>query len=346
MGPDCGTAIINGAPLAFANEIRRGEIGVVAASGTGLQEVTCLIHNLGEGISQGIGTGGRDVKDVVGGITMLAAFEALENDPQTKVIVLISKPPGEKVAQKILQRVSGSAKPVVINFIGSDDTEHVGAVYEKANTLKEAAEKAVSLLRYGQVQGISDPGAELKNIARCEKGKLNRGQKYLRGLFSGGTLAYESMVMLRRSFGDIYSNIPLNPDYRLKDSYQSEKHTIIDLGEDEFTQGKPHPMIDPSLRNRSIVKESQDPETAVILLDIVLGYGANPDPAGQALAAILEGKEEAAQEGRHIIFVASVCGTDADTQNRAEQVKKLADEGVLVFPSNADAVMFIEELLS
>ena len=188
--------------------------------------------------------------------------------------------------------------------------------------------------------------AEFIEIARSAKKKLNREQKYLRGLFSGGTLAYESMVILGRSFGDIYSNIALNPDYLLRDSHQSEKHTIIDLGEDEFTQGKPHPMIDPSLRNQFIIKESRDPETAVILLDIVLGYGANPDPAGRALEAILEGKKEAAKEERHIIFVASVCGTDADIQNREEQVKKLEDEGVLVFPSNADAVMFVKELLS
>lgn len=346
MGPDCGTAIINGIPIAFANAVRRGNIGIVAAAGTGLQEVSSLIHNLGEGISQGIGTGGRDVKDAVGGITMLLALEALMHDPETKVIVVVSKPPGREVAARVRQLAARSEKPVVLNFIGegTSPADSPGCVF--AGTLKEAAEKAVSLLRYGQVRGIGEAGPEFKDLAGSEKAKLKAGQKYLRGLFSGGTLAYEFMAIYSQNLDGIYSNIPLDSRFLLKNSYESEKHTIIDLGEDEFTQGRPHPMIDPTLRNRFIVKESNNPETAVILLDVVLGYGSHADPAGRALEAIRQARSEAGTEGRHVVFVASVCGTDLDPQNRAEQVAKLESEGVLVFPSNADAAMFVRELLS
>jgi FdrA protein len=119
MGPDCGTAIINGMPLGFANVVRRGAIGVVAASGTGLQEVTCCIDQLGAGISQALGTGGHDLHESIGGISMLYGLDALSADPDTRVIVLISKPPAPAVAEKILARARAAGKPVVVNFLGA-----------------------------------------------------------------------------------------------------------------------------------------------------------------------------------------------------------------------------------
>ncbi len=346
MGPDCGTAIINGIPLAFANEVKQGKIGVVAAAGTGLQEVSSLISNLGEGISQGIGTGGRDVKAAVGGITMLQGLEALLKDSNTEVVVIVSKPPDSEVTEKVLAAAAESKKPVVVNFLGGDLEQVRKAGCEPAGTLKEAAQKAVNLSRKKDAgSGDSVLKADEK-LAGGEKKKYKENQKYLRALYSGGTLAYETLILLQGTISDIYTNLSYEGAEKIDDVYKSRANTVIDFGEDEFTQGRLHPMIDPSLRNSRIIEESKDPETAVIMLDLVLGHNAHPDPAGSALEAIREAKEIAQKDGRHLSFVTTVCGTDEDIQNRGEQVAKLEKEGVLVFPSNADAAVFAAELLS
>jgi len=345
MGPDCGTAIINGVPLAFANEVNSGKIGIVAAAGTGLQEVSTLISNLGEGISQGIGTGGRDVKAAVGGITVIQGIEALLNDKETEIIVIVSKPPDPEVTEKVLAAAAKSNKPVVVNFLGGNLEQVRKAGCEPAVTLKEAAEKAVRLAR--KINAEPDDTGHIvdKALVRKTKENFKQDQKYLRALYSGGTLAYETLIMLHKSVGSIYTNLGFDGAEIISDVYKSEGHTIIDFGEDEFTQGRLHPMIDPTLRNNRIIEEAKDPETAVIMLDLVLGYNAHPDPAGSALEAIREAKEMAKKDNRHLCFVTTVCGTDEDFQNRSEQVKKLKEEDVLVFPSNADAAAFIEELL-
>jgi len=344
MGPDCGTAIINGVPLAFANEVKRGKIGIVAAAGTGLQEVSTLINNLGEGISQGIGTGGRDVKEAVGGISMIMGLEALLEDEQTEVVVIVSKPPDASVTEKVLAVAKKSKKPVVVNFIGGDLDQVSTAGCVPAVTLKEAAHKAVSLARKEDAANAAELIVDA-GLVEDQKGKLAGSQKFLRALYSGGTLAYEALVMLEGKIKPIYTNLSFKGAETIADVYKSMEHTIIDFGEDEFTQGRLHPMIDPSLRNTRIVNEAKDPETAVLVLDLVLGYNAHPDPAGSALEAIKEAQLIAAKEGRHLIFVTSVCGTDSDPQKRNEQVAKLEEAGVLVFPSNADAVAFLAALL-
>lgn len=350
MGPDCGTAIIGGVPLAFANEVRAGSIGIVAAAGTGLQEVSTLIHNLGEGISHGIGTGGRDLKSAVGGVTMIQGINALVEDEATKVIVIVSKPPDPEVAERVLQTAAQSPKPVVANFIGGSPDKVRSFGCEPALTLKEAAVKAVAALR-GESHRLKEAlvekaGYDGKCLTKEEKEKLSGGQRFVRGLYSGGTLAYEAMVVLQDGLGPIHSNIALDPRFTLEDVYRSKGHTIIDFGDDEFTQGRPHPMIDPTLRNQRMIAEARDPETAVIMLDLVLGHNAHPDPAGAALEAIEQARKIVLKEGRHVVFAASVCGTDDDPQNRREQVKKLARGNVLVFPSNADAAIFVRALLS
>jgi FdrA protein len=344
MGPDCGTAIINGVPLAFANEVRRGKIGIVAAAGTGLQEVSTLINNLGEGISQGLGTGGRDVKEAVGGISMIMGLEALLADEQTEVVVIVSKPPDAAVTEKVLAVAKQSKKPVVVNFLGGNLDQVLAAGCVPAATLKEAAQKAVSIVRKEDVKEIVELKVD-EVLVKEQKGKLAAGQKYLRALYSGGTLAYEALVMLQDRIKPIYTNLSFKGAAAIADVYKSNEHTIIDFGEDEFTQGRLHPMIDPSLRNTRIINEAKDPETAVVVLDLVLGYNAHPDPAGSALEAITEAQQIAAKGGRHLIFVTSVCGTDSDPQKRNEQVAKLEASGVLVFPSNADAVAFLAVLL-
>lgn len=341
MGPDCGTAIINNVPLAFANVIRKGHIGVVGASGTGTQEVTVLIDKLGEGVSQVIGTGGRDLKKEIGGIMMLLGIDALMNDPQTKVIVLVSKPPAEEVAEKVLKAIKDSPKPVVVDFIGGDKAliEKYGA--HACCSLEDAARKAVALLRNEEVkdfEGFSLSENEISKIVDEEVSKLSSEQKYFRGFYTGGTLADEAMKLLGKDIKEIYSNIPLSPEYKMQDIKLSKGNTCIDFGDDEFTVGRPHPMIDPISRVERLIKEGDDDEISVVLMDFVLGYGSHEDPVGEMLPAIKEAKAKMASRGKHLCMVGSICGTENDPQNLKESQKRLEEAGVIVMPSNAQAV--------
>ncbi len=340
MGPDCGTAIINNVPLAFANVIRKGHIGIVGASGTGTQEVSVIIDKLGEGVSQVIGTGGRDLKSEIGGLMMLQGIEALKNDPQTKVIVLISKPPAEEVAEKVMKAIENSPKPVVVDFIGGDREliEKYGAY--ACVSLEDAARKAVALLRGEEAkdfEGFSLSDEEIEKIVEQEVSKFDKSQKYLRGFYTGGTLTDEAMKLLSKDIENIYSNIPLSPEYKLEDAKVSKEHTCIDFGDDEFTKGRPHPMIDPIARVERLTKEDDD-EVAVVLMDFVLGYGSHEDPVGEMLPAIKEAKERMAKKGKHLCVVGSICGTEADPQSLEESQSRLEEAGVIVMPSNAQAV--------
>ncbi len=338
MGPDCGTAIINGVPLAFANVVNRGGIGVAAASGTGLQEVTCLISNAGEGISQAIGTGGRDIKEEVGGIMFVSAMEALAKDENTKVVLLVSKPPHNTVLEKIGKTIETIHKPVAAVFLGADKKTLEVYDFAAADTLEEAAALAVRLLKEPCKPMPTGPDEPFRQIAEKES-KPGKGsdQKYLRALYSGGTFCGEAQVILGKSMDNIFSNAPLGNSKKLEDSNKSREHTIVDMGEDEFTRGKPHPMIDYSTRNRRILDEANDPETAVILLDVVLGYGSNPDPLSDIVPAITKAREIAKQNGRYLPIVCSVTGTDNDPQNRSKVVNGIKNTGAIVMESNAAA---------
>lgn len=347
MGPDCGTAIINNVALAFANVLKKGPVGIVGASGTGIQEVTVVLDRLGVGVSQVIGTGGRDLKAEVGGIMMIEGIRALQQDPDTEVIVLISKPPTPEVAEKVLCVLQEGNKQSVVCFVGGSPqmVEKYGAV--PGLTLEDTAYKAASLVKGEPIRDIT--GFTINNadeIVEAEVKKFKKGQKYLRALYTGGTLCDEALNILSSSVGGVYSNIPLDPELKLKDVRASYKHTALDLGEDEFTRGRPHPMIDPFVRQERLVKEAEDGEVAVILMDFVLGYGAHPDPAGEMIQYIKKAREIAEKEGRYLCFVGSVCGTEADPQNRAEQEAKLRKEGVILMPSNAQAVRFVSEIIS
>lgn len=308
MGPDCGTAIVNGVALCFANAVRRGGIGVVGASGTGTQEVTVHVYRLGGGVSQVLGTGGRDLSAAVGGIMMLDGLAALGRDPDTSVVVLVSKPPAPEVAGKIYEAIRACPKPVVTCFVGGQAA--AGANY--APTLEEAARAAVALAR-----GEAPPAAvcrheALEEMAAVARAKLAPGQRTVRGLFCGGTLCQEAAYLV-----------------------PGGEHVFIDLGDDEYTVGKPHPMIDPSLRLPHIIEAARDPAVAVVLLDVVLGYGAHPDPAGVTAPAIAEAREIARAAGRHLEVIAYVCGTDADRQGKADQEAVLAAAGATLAKSNA-----------
>ena len=343
MGPDCGTAIIGDVALCFANAVRKGNIGIVGASGTGSQEVTVLIHNLGGGITQLIGTGGRDLSEEVGGIMMLDGIKALEEDEATKVIVLISKPPAPSVEKKVLAQIKNCSKPVVVCFMGGEEDAAVQAGGHFAKTTEEAAFKAVSL---AGIKENSIKKTEL-NVELIEevRAKLTPQQKYVRGLFSGGTLCDEAMHAAMEKFDNVYSNIQRDPDYRLKNVKVSEGHTFIDFGDDQFTQGKPHPMIDPSTRLERFLQEAKDPSVGVIVMDFVLGFGAHEDPAGAFLPAIMEAKQLAEDEGRHLEVVGYVLGTELDSQNIEEQKDKLLAAGVTIANSNANAGLLATEFV-
>jgi FdrA protein len=298
MGPDCGTSIIQGIPICFANNLRRGGIGIVGASGTGTQEVSCIIDALGEGVSQAIGVGGRDLSNDVGGIMTLAAIKLLAADPVTKVLAIISKPPAQAVADKVLSAVKAAGKPAVLVFIGyrSDDPMF-------AATLEEGAAKAVALLKGNSPSKTAFKREPLTSCA------FKPGQKYIRGLYSGGTLAAEA-------------------EYILKENGVTD-FSIVDFGDDEYTRGALHPMIDPQNRNNMVLRAIEDPSTAVILCDIVIGYGSHANPAAELAKTV---------SGTGLCVVASVTGTDADPQCRSEQERILREAGILVFPSNQYAV--------
>ncbi|MGB4594776.1 MAG: acyl-CoA synthetase FdrA [Anaerolineaceae bacterium] len=338
MGPDCGTAIINGVPLCFANAVRRGKIGVVGASGTGTQEVTVQIHKLGEGLSQVIGTGGRDLKEKIGGLMMIQSFQALIADPETAVIVLISKPPDPSVADKIYAIAKASPKPVVIDFIGGNRAAIEAADAIACISLEDAARKAVAVLRGLTAEdfyGFSKSEDEIDQIVADAVASLRPEQTELRALFTGGTLADETMKLLGDHY-NIYSNIPLVPEMAIENLIDEQGHICLDLGEDQFTRGRPHPMIDPQTRTE-FFKSHINGRTAVVLVDVVLGFGSFADPAGAVADSVREFRARLAQEGKQVVVIASVCGTELDSQNLNKSVETLDAEGVIVLPSNAQA---------
>ena len=333
MGPGAGTAILNGVALGFANRMPRGPVGVVSAAGTGLQEVTTLLARAGIGISQGIGTGGRDLREDVGGLMMLQGLKALQADPETRVLVLVSKPPSAAVAARILEQARQGGKPTVVCFLGG--TVEPGDNLLPARTLQEAALQAAGALS-GEADRagawIARESAGLEERARKLRAQLPAGRTFLRGLFSGGTLAYEAQVLWRDLLTEpVLSNAPLEPSNLMVDSSRSTRHSVVDLGEEEFTVGRPHPMIDQDLRVRRILQEARDPKVAVLVLDVVLGYGAHPDPAGELLPPLRKAREAG------IAVVASVTGTEEDPQVLSRQVGLLREAGVEVCDSNAAA---------
>jgi len=344
MGPDCGTTIINGAPIAFANSVRRGNIGVVAASGTGLQEVTTLISNEGAGISQAIGTGGRDVKLEVGALTFIQALKMLAADPGTGVILLVSKPPHPEILKRISAEIKKIKKPVVAVFLGGETKEKIKDNFYPAKTLEEAAYKAVCLAKDWDIAKAREMiyDMNLKSLGHAKKEAARKKKSScLRGLFSGGTFVSEAQVILPEIIGEVRSNAPLDKKLKLKNSLELYGHAVIDLGEDEFTVGRPHPMIDFALRNKLIISEAKRPEVSVLLLDLVLGYGANLKPLEDIMPAIVE----AFIQNKELSIVASVTGTETDPQARFKVVKALEAAGVLVMPSNAGACRLAGEII-
>lgn len=347
MGPGCGTALIGGVGLGFANRVRRGHIGIVAASGTGLQAVASAIHELGRGVSQGIGTGERDLSQQVGAITALQAVDILRRDPKTGVIVLISKPPSHEVADRLLAAANSTGKPVVVVFQGVDDAREFVAVRRAAGAdnaaglhfaadLSEAARVAVSLDGGQAVDGGSASSGTRSTHGGPAGGAL---APYFRGLFSGGTLALETLQKLRGHLDPLYSNLGSTGSVKLDDPGRSRGHTVLDLGADEFTVGRPHPMIDNDLRVRRLRQEINDPDAGLIMLDVVLGYGAHPDPASELAPVIAEARRP------DLSVAAIVVGTDEDPQEIQAQIELLESAGAHVHRDVGGAVSHALDLL-
>ena len=343
MGPDCGTARVDGVGLGFANRVRRGRIGIVAASGTGLQTVMVGIHRLGCGVSQAYGTGGRDLSAEVQARSARHALALLKEDAETDVIVIVSKPPAAAVAQDLMSEAALCDKPVVINFIGHGSSQKQlpsAPNIHFARTLDETAEIAVCLTTSSDSQSCSESAvlpsqAMDKPIPHVQP---PQAQTYLRGLFSGGTLAYEALFLLQDLLPAVRSNGPLPGGQLLDNPHSSQGHTIVDLGGDAFTVGRLHPMLDNELRVRRLLQEAQDPETGLIVLDVVLGDGAHGDPASELAPAIEEAVAAAAQNGRTLPVVAVVIGTDADPQGLDGQIEQLEAAGAYVFTRHDDAI--------
>ena len=325
MGPDCGTGIISSIPIAFTNVVSPGNIGVVGASGTGIQEVTTIIDRLGGGVVHAIGTGGRDLSDKVGAITVKDAIVALENHEPTDVITVISKPPAKEVRDEVVELLQSISKPVVAIFLGEKPTSHEGKVY-LAHTLEETAKIAVDLandvaVKKNYFEALAKPAVPTLPEA-----------KVVKGLYSGGTLASEAGMLISEALD--LGGLVKAEGYVLK----SHGYEVIDLGDDMYTQGRPHPMIDPDVRIEKIREYAQDEKTGIILFDVVLGYGAHEDMVGALLPAIEEARATAKEAGRDLYFVATVCGTTKDPQNYQSSVDRLKEGGVLVAESNAKAV--------
>lgn len=325
MGPDCGTGIINGVPMAFTNIVRPGKIGIVGASGTGIQEVSTIIDKLGAGVTNAIGTGGRDLSEKIGGITMLDSIAALEKDPQTEVIVVISKPPAKVVRDKVVALLREVSKPVVAIFLGEKPTHHEKNLYF-AYTLEEAAKLAVDVLNGKEVTAL-DESITIPEVS------LQPNQKHLKGYYSGGTLASEAGMLIADAL-QLKNGLIKQDGFVLK----TDGNEIIDLGDDMYTQGKPHPMIDPEKRIEMIKHAADDAETAIILLDVVLGYGAHMDMASELAPAIQEVKAKAHAAGRELVVLGTVVGTTSDPQNLMRQKEILEEAGVIVCESNNKAV--------
>jgi FdrA protein len=331
MGPDCGTAIINGAGLGFANQVQRGSIGVIGASGTGIQLVTSRIHQLGGGISHAIGTGGRDLSEAVAASTTLQALKLLGRDRATRVIVLISKPPAPAVAQRVLAEAATTGKTIIVNFIGYFPEQNGRKAHSNvrfAATLDEAAMIAVEFEK--SPEATVTPAVDLDGFLAS--------QRYVRGLYSGGTLAYEALLLLQNYLPVLNSNVPLAGQPALAKATESTQHTVVDLGDDEFTVGRLHPMLDNEMRVKRLLQEAADPQAAVILLDVVLGHGAHPDPASELAPAIGQAKAMASGQNRRLDVIVALIGTDADPQGLDEQRAQLEEAGALVEQSHSAAV--------
>lgn len=316
MGPDCGTAVLRGVGLGFANVVQPGPVGLVAASGTGAQQVMALLDGAGVGVSHCLGVGGRDLSAAVGGRSTLQALDLLAADEDTEVIVVISKPAAPEVAERVRAHSATLGKPVVFALVGRGHPDLTAALAEV-------------------VAAVGVPWQEPPSWpARTSSGG---GSGCIRGSYAGGTLCDEAMVIVTEARGPVRSNIPLDPSWSLGDDLAADGDVMIDFGDDRLTHGRPHPLIDSSLRIERLLADAADPQCGVLLLDVVLGHGTHPDPAAELTPAICRAREVAGAGGRGLAVVVALVGTRGDPQGLDRQASALADAGASVYLSNAAA---------
>jgi FdrA protein len=303
MGPGAGTAIVHGVGLGFSNAVRPGPVGIVGASGTGIQQLCCLLDDAGVGVRHALGTGSRDLHDAVGGASTLAALEALAGDPEVEAIAVISKPPGPEAAERVRAAAAACGKPAAVAFMGE-------------STLEEAAGDVLRLLGRPVLQAFTDWA--------IVEGKHRPGR--LLGLFSGGTLRDEARAVAAGVLGEVSTEA------------RAPGHTMVDLGDDEYTRGRPHPMIDHRTRLDFLARAAADHTVGVVLLDVVLGFGAHPDPAAALAPAV------AAVTSAGAAAVVSLCGTAADPQDRERQARAVVEAGASVLLCNAAAARLAARL--
>lgn len=314
MGPDCGTAVVGGLGLGFANTVRPGPVGIVAASGTGCQQLLALLDHAGVGVTSALGVGGRDLSADVRGLSTREAMRRLDADPAVELIVVVSKPPADDVAAELRAYADELGTPVEFALLGAGRPD-----------LTAAAESVLTRL------GHDVPTWPVTGTAPA----ANHG-RFLRGLFVGGTLCDEAMLIASAVLGPVRSNIPLSPELALGTDLAAADHTMVDFGDDALTAGRAHPMIDPTLRLDHLARAAADETTAVILLDVVLGHGSEPDPAALLAPAIAAVRQP---------VVVALVGTDADPQSLEGQVRALAAAGAEVHLSNAGATRRAIELM-
>jgi len=325
MGPDCGTAVVGGLGLGFANVLRPGPVGIVAASGTGAQQVSCLLDAAGVGVTAVLGTGGRDLSAAVGARSTLAAMELLDKHPGTELVVVLSKPPDPKVAERVLAAAAALDTPALVAFVGRGQRDLTAVTADVISALGRPVEPP------------TEWAAPYDRHPRAGA---------IRGLFSGGTLCDEAMAIAADTLGaPIHSNTPLQAEWQLGADLRSRGHLMIDFGDDQLTQGRAHPMIDPSLRLERIAQEAADPTCAVLLLDIVLGYGSHADPATPFAPALRRARELAAADGRDLAVVVALVGSAGDPQGRDATAQALVAAGASVHLSNAAAARVAVELV-
>jgi succinyl-CoA synthetase alpha subunit len=339
MGPGAGTSIIHGVGIGFANAVKRGNIGIVAAAGTGLQEASVLLDGIGLGVSEAFGVGGSDVSERIGGIMTKQCLGLLEGDKRTALIMIIAKTPTRKVMEEIMVFAeSKTSKPMVACFLGLSTPRGGAGRIRQCSTLHSAVAAAARISgktptdRFAREMSMSQD--QLAKLAKQLSTGLTKQQKYVRGLYSGGTLAHETLLVFRELVGEAYSNTPLSRRFALRDPASSRGNSIVDMGDEFFTAGRAHPMIDPTLRRLRLLQEARDNSVAVIMLDVVLGYGSSSDPGGALAGAIVEATDEAKKNRRKLIVMAHICGSLSDSQSFKDQAKKLSEAGVHLFPTN------------
>ena len=324
MGPDCGTAVVGGTGIGFANVVRPGRVGLVAASGTGAQQLMCLLDEAGVGVSACLGVGGRDLSAAVGGRSTRQALAALDADPGTDLVVVVSKPPAPEVAEQVRSLADSLSTPVHLALLGEGSADLTSVVEQVVRALG-------GTVPTWPIWWPDEPPAPRAGV--------------LRGLFSGGTLCDEAMVIAVDALGPVVSNIPLRPEWALPADLAAEGHAMVDFGDDRLTAGRPHPMIDATLRLERLAREATDPAVGVVLLDVVLGHGADPDPAAALAPAVRDARTAASAAGRDLAVVVSLCGTAGDPQDRERQATALRDAGATVLLSNAAAARLAVSLL-